>query len=183
MQQWVADAQTQRPLGQLPPDRLARRPHVVRQRPHRLRRHRSRVLRATCGSVGRRRQPRLPVRARRRRRDRGDVQRRRQGRSQGRLPAPVDAHDRADLHRRHHELVRSGDQRRQQGPRSSPTSRSPSSTAAASRARPRSFYDFVPARRARRVRRVGGAQPAARPNVRIIQLDSTPGFAPEDATR
>ena len=65
------------------------------------------------------------------------------------------------LHGRHHPLVRPGDHRRQPAASCCPTSRSTSSTAAASRARPRSSTTSSQQHRARALRPVGGAQPAA----------------------
>ena len=162
MQQWVADAQSRGLAGQLPADQLTRRSHVVRRRPHRLRRAPRPSTPRSVGGGARSTGARLPVRARRRRRDGGHVQRPGPRRPQGRLPAPVAAHDRPDLHGRHHELERPRDHRRQQGSRAA---RPADHRRVPQRAvgHDRHVLRLRRARRARPLRPVGGAVPAARP--------------------
>ena len=181
MQQWVADAQTQRALRST--TCRPARPTACTSYGNWLidfAGTEAEFSRAAGGRRRRRRRARLPVRPRRRRRDRGDVQRRRQGRPQGRLPAPVAAHDRPHLHRRH---LRAGPTRRSRAdnkglvlPEPAHHRRLPQR---ASRARPALFYDFVQQRRARRLQRRGPPATSCPTNVRIIQLDSTPSFAPK----
>ena len=119
----------------------------------------------------RRRPARLPVHARRGRRDRRHVQRQRPGRHAGQLAAPVAADHRQDLHGSDHST---GTTRP-----SPPTTRASPPDAAHHRRVPVGPVGHHGAvlrlrrpHRPVRLRRLGGQEPAAHRNVRIIELDS-----------
>ena len=131
-----------------------------------------------CSQIDRA-EPRLPVRARRRRRRRDHVQRPGRGRAQGRLPAPVAARRSPDLHGRHQQRGATRPSRPTTSGLGCPTSRSTSSTAAASRAPRRCSTTSSPTPR-RTLFGPWAAKNQFPTDVRIIQLDSTPGFAPQD---
>ena len=122
---------------------------------------------------------RLPVRARRRRRGGGHVQR--QGPTGARsTTSTCRGGTIAKIFMGYiSQLERPGHHRRQHAASCCPTSRSTSSTAAGQSGTTGLFYDFVAAHRTRACSRRGPRRNRLPTSVRIIQLDSAPDFAPK----